>query len=91
MLFRVAGKIEGHFWEVGECDCCGSLIDVKEHRCETVDKIVDAGYPDEALAMVEGRVGFDDVLHEWTEGPYIDELPVDQVMRRLNAPALFAV
>ena len=55
-----------------------------------MDLVIDADYPDTAIHVAEEESGFDEGTCEWDEGPYVDELPCDQVMARIGAPALFA-
>lgn len=50
-----------------------------------------ANSQDTALHEAEEQSGFDECnCCTWDEGPHVDELPSDQVLARIGAPALFA-
>lgn len=90
MLYKVTGRFTGDVWIVKDCECCGSPIEYQEYITRKVDLVINADYPDTAKHVAEEEIGFDEGTCEWDDGPYVDELPCDQALARIGAPALFA-
>jgi len=89
MLYNVSGTIRGTAWKEKYCEECGALTgEWKKEVTRLVHTTIDAAYPDRALALAEEQSGFDPLLYEWAMGPFVEEVPEDQVLIRLGAPML---
>lgn len=102
MLVKVKGwALVEACWEE-ECECCGQITWKEQEKVIHVDEIVDAYSTNEADSFLEQgeKITKESVINEfrddervyfkgWDTEPEIRALEMDEIMRRVGAPALF--
>ncbi|HFD38516.1 MAG TPA: hypothetical protein ENJ31_01515 [Anaerolineae bacterium] len=90
MLYKISAKYRVSRWETKICPCCGQETDeaIMISNERIVNEIQEGDSPADALnrwmdaeALLENEI-------EWLRGPDVIELPQDQYVRLLGAPAL---
>ena len=89
--FTILGKIK---WEGVEfCDCEHCEGHDHQRGIKVIAEEWDGDTPAQAIKAFVLHFTRDDFITEWewVEGPFIDEIPMDLLMRQRKAPTLFDV